>query len=607
MRRYLALWWDVLRLSLRRAPGSTCAVFVIYALDVVAMAGIALALQASVDATQRGSVSMAVTGACAAALSYGASAALVGLSSNLPAAVADKVAMQDLHPQVYRDICTIEGLEHLERSDYLDRVTVVRNAGWVVATSLWQSLAALFAVVRLVVSLVLLSSVSPWLLGLLPFASVPLWFDHRGKQAVASAEVATAESYRLQQRLFELGTDAGAGKEIRVAGTGARIAALQAAAWDQAMRPRVRARLVAALWKLGGWLLFGLAFIAALGLVTVRAAKGHGTAGEVMLAVTVAMGLRESVQTAVGSSTEAMGAQRVIEPYLWLRDFAEKERARPRSGARVPDRLRQGITFDRVSYRYPGTTSQALNELSVEIPAGSVVAVIGEYGSGKTTLVKLLCRMYEPTSGSIRVDGVELGELDVDQWRARLSAAFQDFGRFQTVFAEGIGLGDLPHLDDLDRIERAVSDADAATLVSRLPDGLGTQLGRELGGIDLSEGQWQRVALARAAMREEPLLFVLDEPTASLDAPSEDAIFQRHMQRARQLAERTGAITVIVSHRFSTVTGADAILVLDQGRLVEAGTHEELRARGGRYAELYGIQADAYATHEGDELKWKTP
>jgi ATP-binding cassette subfamily B protein len=234
--------------------------------------------------------------------------------------------------------------------------------------------------------------------------------------------------------------------------------------------------------------------------------------------------------------------------------------------------------------------------VSVRIPAGAVVAIVGEYGSGKTTLVKLLAKFYRPDTGRITLDGVDLADLDTADWRSRVSAAFQDFGRLETTFAEGIGLGDLPHLTDRERITRAVRDADASALVERLPQGLDTQLGRELGGVDLSEGQWQRVALARAVMRDEPLLFALDEPTASLDAPSEHAIFERQMARARRLAERTGAITVIVSHRFSTVTGADLILVLDNGRLIESGTHAELSALdGGRYADLYGIQAAAYS------------
>lgn len=222
------------------------------------------------------------------------------------------------------------------------------------------------------------------------------------------------------------------------------------------------------------------------------------------------------------------------------------------------------------------------------------MAVVGEYGSGKTTLVKLLAKFYRPDSGRITVDGYDLATLDTDAWRARISAAFQDFGRFRTVFAETVGLGDLPHKDEPSRIAEAVAAADAESVVGSLPEGLDTRLGRELGGVDLSEGQWQKTALARAAMRQSPLLFVLDEPTASLDAPSEEEIFQRYMDRARSLAARTGAVTVIVSHRFSTLSGADLILVLDRGRLAEQGTHEELLALGGRYADLYGIQATAY-------------
>nr|WP_257019229.1 ABC transporter ATP-binding protein [Streptomyces sp. TLI_235] len=187
------------------------------------------------------------------------------------------------------------------------------------------------------------------------------------------------------------------------------------------------------------------------------------------------------------------------------------------------------------------------------------------------------------------VDGTDLARYDSAGWHARTSAAFQDFGRYRTVFAE-------THLDDRERIAEALREAEATGFVSRLPQGMDTRLGRSLGGVDLSEGQWQKTALARATMRREPLLFVLDEPTASLDAPSEQEIFQRQLARARDVAARTGAITVIVSHRFSTVTGADLILVLDRGRLAEIGSHQELLELQGRYAELYGIQATAYTT-----------
>ncbi len=365
--------------------------------------------------------------------------------------------------------------------------------------------------------------------------------------------------------------------------------------WEEVADHRFRAQLRAAVWRVSGWALFTAGFVAALAVVIRRTARGDGSPGDIVLAITVASTLRGSVEAAVGRTTDSLAAQRFVGPYLWLRRFVADRRTRDAGELPTPPRLTEGIVFDRVSYRYPGTDRFALADVSLTIPAGTVVAVVGEYGSGKTTLVKLLNRFYQPDSGRITVDGVDLARYDSAGWHARTSAAFQEFGRYHTVFSETVGLGDLPHLDDQQRIAEALREAEATGFVSRLPQGVNTRLGRALGGVDLSEGQWQKTALARATMRREPLLFVLDEPTASLDAPSEQEIFQRQMARARELAARTGAITVIVSHRFSTVTGADLIVVLDRGRLEEIGSHQELLARQGRYAELYGIQATAYA------------
>jgi ATP-binding cassette subfamily B protein len=353
----------------------------------------------------------------------------------------------------------------------------------------------------------------------------------------------------------------------------------------------------AAAWTLAGWTLFTAGFTTSLLLLIDRAAHGEASAGDLVLAVTVAVTLRNAVHDTLAAVGHTTSGRTVVEPLLWLRDYAATAAT---TGHRPPPAsLHTGVTLDRVSFTYPGTGRPALDGISCHLPAGTVVAVVGEYGSGKTTLVKLLTKLYLPDRGRIQIDGLDLADLDTTGWRARISAAFQDFGRFHIPFGETVGIGDLPHLHDGDRIADAVRAADAQPLVDRLPDGLGTQLGRRFDGAELSEGQWQRTALARASMRTEPLLFVLDEPTASLDAPSEHHIFQRYLVRARELAARTGAITVIVSHRFSTVTGADHILVLHQGRLVEQGTHDDLVANGGRYADLYGIQATAY-THRGD-------
>ncbi|MFB6395715.1 ATP-binding cassette domain-containing protein [Polymorphospora lycopeni] len=595
IRRYLLLWAELLVDSWRRAPVLTAMQFVIPAGMAAAVTGGALALRAAVDALIAADPPAAVVAAIAAGLAGAAGIVLGALDSHTAGILIGKVAVLDLNPRIHRAITTLDGLEHLERTDFQDRLTLLRNAGWEIVLSLWSANGVLFAVLELTVMLLLLGTVNPWLLCLLAFAAVPLWFDQRGNNAVIRADLATAEPIRRQRHLFDLATDPASGKEIRVAGTGDEIARRQAGAWDEAMRQRFRARLVAAGWRTTGWLLFTAGFGAALALVVHQAANGTGSAGDLVLAVTVAAALRQSVSTGVHYTTNVASAGRVIEPYLWLRDYVRANRDRTGATTPAPARLAHGITLDRVGYRYPGATGPALAEVSVHLPAGSVVALVGEYGSGKTTLVKLLGKLYRPDSGRILVDGIPLDELETAAWRTRISATFQDFGRFPTRFGENVGVGDLPHRTDRERIAAAVREADATGLVDRLPDGLDTELDASFGGTDLSEGQWQKTALARAAMRPRPLLFLLDEPTASLDAPSEQEIFDRQMERSRRRAAETGAVTVIVSHRFSTVTGADLILTLHHGRLVEAGSHRELTAiPDGRYATLYRMQAEAY-------------
>jgi ATP-binding cassette subfamily B protein len=223
-----------------------------------------------------------------------------------------------------------------------------------------------------------------------------------------------------------------------------------------------------------------------------------------------------------------------------------------------------------------------------------VVAIVGENGAGKTTLVKLLAKMYEPTEGSILVDGQPLAKMPAKDWRARVAGAFQDFFRFEFRARHTVGLGDLPRLEDERAVVAAVERAGANDVVSRLSSGLETQLGPTWpDGVEVSFGQWQKLALARGFMRDQPLLLVLDEPTAALDAETEHALFERYAAAAKGNRD-AGRITILVSHRFSTVRMADLIVVFEGARLVEVGTHDELNAKGGHYAELYGIQAAAY-------------
>jgi len=277
----------------------------------------------------------------------------------------------------------------------------------------------------------------------------------------------------------------------------------------------------------------------------------------------------------------------------WLEDYASGLTATADQPA--PARLADGIRFDDVSFAYPGTNRLVLEDINLELPAGAVVAIVGENGAGKSTLVKLLAKMYEPTSGRILIDRTDLARIDANDWRTRLAGAFQDFFRFEFRARHSIGIGDLPRLDDETAVASAVTRAGADDVILRLPEGLDTQLGPTWpSGVEVSFGQWQKLALARGFMREQPLVLVLDEPTAALDAETEHALFQRYAAALRS-DRRDGGITILVSHRFSTVRMADLIVVLDGARLVEMGTHDALMAKRGQYAQLYGIQAAAYA------------
>jgi ATP-binding cassette subfamily B protein len=286
----------------------------------------------------------------------------------------------------------------------------------------------------------------------------------------------------------------------------------------------------------------------------------------------------------------------------WLEDYAAALVAS--ADLPVPARLTRGIRFEHVSFAYPGTERLVLDDVNLLLPAGTVVALVGENGAGKTTLVKLLAKLYEPDTGRILVDDVELARMPADQWRTRLAGAFQDFFRFEFRARHTVGVGDVPRLDDEPAVVTAVGRAGADDVVVRLRAGLETQLGPTWPqGVEVSFGQWQKLALARGFMRDHPLLLVLDEPTAALDAETEHALFERYAAAASRKAgsagdgaalDDDGRITILVSHRFSTVRMADLIVVLDGARVVEIGSHDELMARGGTYAALYGIQAAAY-------------
>ena len=228
------------------------------------------------------------------------------------------------------------------------------------------------------------------------------------------------------------------------------------------------------------------------------------------------------------------------------------------------------------------------------LPGGAAVAIVGENGAGKSTLVNLLLGLQRPTTGSITVDGASLAGLDPAGWFSRASVVCQDFARLEFVVRESVGVGHLPGLEDEEQVRSAVGRGGAEPIVTGLPRGLETQLGARFGGTDLSGGEWQRLAVSRSMMRHQPLLLVLDEPTVSLDAVTERSLFSQLIAEARDAGRKVGTILLLVSHRYATVQGADLIVVLDRGQVVERGSHSELMALHGRYAQAYRRQAEAY-------------
>ncbi|MEV0322813.1 ABC transporter ATP-binding protein [Streptomyces sp. NPDC050658] len=566
----------------------------------------ALWLRSMAEGTQQGVLTPVLTSALLLVVSLGvweavelaAVGARIGLSERVGFAFDRLLA---------RLAAGIPGLRHQESPAFQDRLHLLRDRTLAMGALLNWVLNLLEQLGGFLVTAVLLATVHPALLVLPLIGALALRLQISARGVIARAQDATAADYRLAARLAGLATAPAAGKELRVFGAGPELHARVGELRHRADRVTSRAQ-----WRFAGigcvaGLLNSLGLIGAVAFVVQLAVTGHTGLGAVLLAVVLAGRFTGHVAGLVQTTGVVVELLQNAERFRWLRSYAEQEnrtagttkRSRAITAfAEVPSRLRQGIAVEGLTFRYPGTPAATLHDVELWLPAGGVVALVGENGSGKTTLVKLLCRMYEPTLGRITVDGVRLDALPPERWRGRIGAAFEDFVRYEFALRETVGVGDVRQIADLGVIAGALDRAGAADLPRTLTDGVGTQLGsRWAGGVDLSTGQWQKLALARALMRPVPLLRILDEPTASLDAETEHLIFERYADAARRPhpdGSRQSTVTLLVSHRFSTVRGADLIVVLDRGRVVETGSHEELLALRGRYAQMYGLQARAY-------------
>lgn len=429
---------------------------------------------------------------------------------------------------------------------------------------------------------------NPWLIALLLIAIIPSFLgeSYFNDKSYALTRGQTPERRELDYVRF-LGASDETAKEIKVFNLSGFITERFEALSSKFYKDNRKLVIKRAGWGTFFSMLGSAGYYAAYIIIIIRTIEGSVTIGELTF---LAGSFRQMRQLLEGVLTRFTS---ISQGAMYLSDFFEFFEIRPRivpdpAALPFPQPIREGFTFENVGFKYLNSERWANRHLNFTLRAGEKLALVGENGAGKSTLVKLLSRLYDPTEGRILLDGIDLRKYDLFDLRKNMGIIFQDFLRFQMTFANNIATGNIEQKDDRDKIERAARKSLADSLAERLPDRYDQMLGKRFAdGVELSGGEWQKVALARAYMKDSQLM-ILDEPTAALDARAEYEVFQRFAELTR------GKSAVLISHRFSTVRMADRILVLDKGELIEIGSHEELLEKGGRYAELFDLQAMGY-------------
>ena len=479
----------------------------------------------------------------------------------------------------------LEQLESSAEQDRLDRARRQVTGRTSLLTQIFGQAQDMLTIVSLAASLI---AYAPWLIALLCLALIPSFLGekHFNAQSYRIDYFRTPERRQLDYLRY-LGSSTETAKEIKLFSLNAFLAdrfdQLAQAMYADNSGLAMRRAAWGAFFTAVGTLAYYLAYF----LIVWRAASGRFTLGDLTFLAGSFLRLRGLLEGLL------LGFSQLAGQVLYLADLFDFFELRPTIGSKhdplpVPQPIRAGFVFENVGYRYAGSETWAVRHLDLTLNSGEVLALVGQNGAGKTTIVKLLARLYDPTEGQVLLDGRDLRDYDLAQLRTRVGVIFQDFVRFHLTAAENIGVGRVGRLSDRPLIAEAAARSLADRLIDRLPLGYDQPLGRRFNnGVDLSGGEWQRIAIARAYMRDADVL-ILDEPTAALDARAEYEVFERFKDLSR------GKTAILISHRFSTVRMADRIVVLEGGRVVEAGTHDALVASGGLYADLFDLQASGY-------------
>ncbi|GAB3892898.1 ABC transporter ATP-binding protein [Kibdelosporangium lantanae] len=515
----------------------------------------------------------------------------------LMAALGETMGRQvdrELQERVMAAVGQPDGITHLTDPKVLAALRVVRGLG--VADNDRPSLAVRALVTVLPAWLRVLAAAAVllafhWWLGLLWLVAWPLVVYYMQREYFRIGQIGVDQSGPLRQAeyLRDLAITAPAAKEIRIWGLLDWLTTRFAAVWHSAMAPVWRERQPRGRVVLTATGSIALVNVISYGLLG-WAAVNQDISLAALAVFTQALALANNY-TAFDDENAHLAFAAASVPRVVELDKHIEATTGPASGGRndLPETFpAKGIQLSGVRFSYPETERDVLNGVDLTIPAGKSLAIVGENGAGKSSLVKILCGLYEPSAGTVHVDGEPLKDIDPAAWRSRIAVLFQDFAKYHLTVAENIGLGAPNHMHDRDLLKAAAERAGALPLVEKLPNGWDTVLSPEYtGGVDLSGGQWQRIALARAlfAVDAGARVLVLDEPTAALDVRAEAEIYERFLELTK------GLTTILISHRFSTVRRADRIIVLDKGVVVEDGSHDDLVAERGRYARMFDLQA----------------
>ena len=480
------------------------------------------------------------------------------------------------------DLVSFEDPVFYDKLERARRQTTARLGMLGIIAGMGQQFLTLLSLLAAVVSF------SPWFLVLLVAAVIPSFLgETRFAMLAYSILYRMTPERRELDYLRMLGASNQSAKEVKIFGIGPYLADRSRTLFDRFYAENKKLAIKRAISGSLLNLLPTAGYYGAYVLILIRTIAGLMTVGSLTFVAGAFSRSRSLIETLFSSLNN------IAEQALYIKDLFDFFETEPGivSGPNAlpaPRPIRSGFEFRDVSFAYPGSERQVLHHVNFRFDVGERIALIGENGAGKTTLVKLLARLYDPTGGAILLDGVDLREYDVDSLRAEIGVIFQDYMRYDMLVRENIGFGRIEELGNQARVESAARKSLAEPVIAQLKQGYDQMLGRRFeNGVDLSAGQWQKVALGRAYMRDAQVL-ILDEPTASLDARAEYEVFLRFADLTRD------RMAVLISHRFSTVRMADRILVLADGKVVEQGTHQQLVALGGRYAELFELQAAGY-------------